>query len=326
MSSGPTFPPLDNTLGAVAIGAIVSTFLFGIGTLQTYHYFNKYPEDSSRLKSAVAIVLFELGHMISTWHLIYVVTVTFYGQLQHLQVPPHSLETAMFFLGCIILTYYFANRIRVFSGRWLIPAICWTLVGLRVMVIFAMMGIQWVQPNIQTLQVKFRWLMTISLSLGMTADTGITLSMCYWLWQARHSGFARTKKMVNMLLVWTKLEWPPRGHFKFGNFFSFLADVSLGVASGMFLILFLSRNDLTWFAFFLVQAKLYSNAFLLSLNGRKRLRGSGKVLGISAGSTALGQRISDGNRGVVIEMSKVVETDARMSKDLEHGRDTDLRG
>ncbi|KAJ6492310.1 hypothetical protein C8R45DRAFT_1096324 [Mycena sanguinolenta] len=312
MSTVPTFPPLDSTLGAVAIGAIVSTFLFGIGTLQTYHYFNKYTEDSTLLRSAVAIVwLLELGHMIATWHLIYVVGITFYGQIQHLEVPPHSLDMVVFFLACVILTVqcFFANRVRLLSRKWLIPVICWTMTALRVILILAMMGFQWVQPNIETIQVKFRWLMTTSLSLGMAVDTVITLSMCYWLWQIRPSRFQETKRMVDVLLVWT-VE----------------TGVATCVTGGMFLIFFLSRHDLTWFPFFLVQAKLYSNSLLVSLNDRKCLRGSGNVLEISVRPTTHGQGVPEGNRGLVIEMSKRVETNGNMSKDLEHGGDAELMG
>ncbi|KAF7371228.1 Saposin B-type domain-containing protein [Mycena sanguinolenta] len=310
MSAAPAIPPLDSTLGAVEIGGITSTFLFGIETLQAYHYFNKYPGDSLFFEVAV-VWLLELAHTISTCHVIYAVTVTFYGQLQHLQTPPHSLEMTIFFYGCVLVVVqcFFANRVRVFSGKWLIPVVCWTLTALRVTATFTMMGIEWVHPNVQTIQVKFRWLMTIALSLGMIVDTVITLSMCYCLWQVRHSRFGRTERLINTLLVWT-VE----------------TGAATCVTTAMFLILFLSRNDLAWLPFFLVQAKLYSNSLLISLNGRKRLRGSGKIVEISAGSTTLGQSIPEGNRGLVIEMSKIVETETSMSKSMEHGRDTDLRG
>jgi hypothetical protein len=55
MSGPPALPPLDGTLGAIEVGGIVSTFLFGIETLQVYHYFRKYPGDALLLKLAVCI-------------------------------------------------------------------------------------------------------------------------------------------------------------------------------------------------------------------------------------------------------------------------------
>jgi hypothetical protein len=55
MSGRSALPPLDSTLGALEVGGIVSTYLFGIETLQVYNYFRKYPEDSLLLKSTVCI-------------------------------------------------------------------------------------------------------------------------------------------------------------------------------------------------------------------------------------------------------------------------------
>ncbi|KAJ7871572.1 hypothetical protein B0H13DRAFT_2554470 [Mycena leptocephala] len=235
---------------------------------------------------------------------IYAVTVTF-CKPQHLQVPPYSLEMTIFFAALIyvVVQFYFANRVRVFSGRWLIPVICWILTILRVTGNLTMMGIQWANPNVTTLQVKYRWLMATALSLGVTVDVVITLSMCYWLWRARQSRFEPTRRMVDTLLVWT-VE----------------TGVSTTVASAMLLILFLVRSDLAWFPFFLVQVKLYSNSLLVSLNGREGLRSSTKILELSSGS--FGQSAATGgNRGMVVEMSRITETDAAISKDLERGRD-----
>jgi len=57
--------------------------------------------------------------------------------------------------------------------------------------------------------------------------------------------------------------------------YEFLTETTLlTTASGiMQLILFLTRrHDLSWEMFFLIQAKLFSNSMLASLNGRKRFR------------------------------------------------------
>ncbi|KAF7358642.1 Saposin B-type domain-containing protein [Mycena sanguinolenta] len=297
MSAPTAIPPLDSTLGAVEIGAVVSTFLFGIETVQAYLYFDKYPEDTAFLKSLVAATwIFELGHTIATWHAIYALSVTYYAQPQHLESPPHSLTVTILFSAFIyvVVQSFFANRVRVFSGKWLIPVVCWTMTGLRVTATLSMMGIQWADPKVTILQARFRWLLTLALSLGMAVDTVIMLSLCYCLWTVRHSRFKQTRRMIDALLVWT---------------------VETGVATcfttGMFLILFLARNDLTWFPFFLVQAKLYSNSFLVSLNGRQRLRDSGKMIDISVGSLA--QTNPQPSRGLVIEMSKVVERETSIS-------------
>ncbi|KAJ6473898.1 hypothetical protein C8R45DRAFT_1012060 [Mycena sanguinolenta] len=307
MSALPAIPPLDSTLGAIEIGGVVSTVLFGIVTLQAYYYFSNYQEDSVFLKSLVAAVWFcELGHTISIWHTLYAVTVTFYGQLQHLETPPRSLEMAVFFSACILVMVqsFFANRIRVLSKKWLIPVICWALAVSKGTTTMGIVAVEWVHPDVESIHVRLKWLMPLALSFGMMGDTVITASMCYCLWQVRHSTFTRTKRMVDILLIWT-VE----------------TGLATCVISTVFFILFMTRNDMTWFALFLVQAKSYSNSLLASLNGRHRLREAGKILEMSSGPTTLGQNVSERNRGLVIEMKKIVETDTSMSKDLEHGRD-----
>jgi hypothetical protein len=46
-------PPLDNTLGAVEIGGVLATFLFGLATLQTYNFYHQFPSERSVLKWTV---------------------------------------------------------------------------------------------------------------------------------------------------------------------------------------------------------------------------------------------------------------------------------
>ncbi|KAJ7856030.1 hypothetical protein B0H13DRAFT_1547533, partial [Mycena leptocephala] len=51
------FPALDGTLGAMEIGAILGTFLFGIETLQTFNYYRRFPDDSKLLKATVTTIV-----------------------------------------------------------------------------------------------------------------------------------------------------------------------------------------------------------------------------------------------------------------------------
>ncbi|KDQ56637.1 hypothetical protein JAAARDRAFT_36115 [Jaapia argillacea MUCL 33604] len=69
--------PADETSGALLIGGLISFWLFGIQTLQTYIYFDRYPDDSLRLK---AMVLFlcavDTLHSICIAHMLYYFTIT----------------------------------------------------------------------------------------------------------------------------------------------------------------------------------------------------------------------------------------------------------
>lgn len=53
----PVIPALHDTIGAVQIGSVVGTYLFGIETLQAYYYFRHYPTDAKWIKAMVRIAL-----------------------------------------------------------------------------------------------------------------------------------------------------------------------------------------------------------------------------------------------------------------------------
>ncbi|KAJ7113829.1 hypothetical protein C8R44DRAFT_795847 [Mycena epipterygia] len=260
MSATPAIPPvsvLNGTLGSIEIGGIVGTFLFGIVTLQVYNYYRQYPGDSGPLKLLVAVIWFlELGHAISTWHAIFTLSVTFYGQPAHLSDPPDSIQTTLLFSAPIyaLVQLFFANRVRVLSGRMLLMVVCGILTFLRFMCSVAMLVITYID-GLAIVQKQYRWLMATGLSLGATVDIFTALSMCVCLWQLRRSMFHRTKRMADIIIAW-----------------SIETGMATSGASFIQLFLFLTRDDLIWFPFFLITARLFSNSLMVSLNSRQLLR------------------------------------------------------
>jgi hypothetical protein len=55
MSASPKVPALDldGTLGDIQIALVLATWLFGIGTLQTFNYYREFPKDPKILKGLV---------------------------------------------------------------------------------------------------------------------------------------------------------------------------------------------------------------------------------------------------------------------------------
>ncbi|KAJ6595541.1 hypothetical protein DFH09DRAFT_1357495 [Mycena vulgaris] len=302
----PEFPPFDDSLGAIQIGGICSTFLFGIGTLQTFYYFRQFPKDSALLKGTVALIwVLELGHTVACWHALYSMTVTFYCQPQYLAHPPHSLQVTILFSAPInaIVQIFFANRVRVLSGRWLIPTICWLIILLRAACTFALFWIILNIASLSALKAKWEWLVATGLCLGVAVDGIVAISMCYCLWNARESRFEHTKRMVDTLILW-----------------SIETGMVTSGTSIVMLILFLARNDFSWFPFYLILAKLFSNSLLAALNGRQRFRSHPEKNGQAffdlqfASSTRTRTRPTiqpsiSRNRGVGIELSQVAQSD-----------------
>ncbi|KAJ7923634.1 hypothetical protein B0H13DRAFT_2316345 [Mycena leptocephala] len=87
-------PALDSTLGAIQVGGVVSTYLFGIETLQAYYYFRKFRADSVWLKVMVAVVwLLELQFGMR----FIAPPLRFMASHSICKDPPLSLEMTIFF-------------------------------------------------------------------------------------------------------------------------------------------------------------------------------------------------------------------------------------
>ncbi|KAJ7802558.1 hypothetical protein B0H14DRAFT_3884498 [Mycena olivaceomarginata] len=155
---------------------VLGVFLFGIETLQTFNYYRRFPKDSNLLKAAVAFVwVLELGHTISALHALYLQTITFYGQPNHVLSPPLSEDITILFAGLIytVVQTFFANRVRVLSGQWYIMALACVLGLLR------FVGHMWIAALLlkyvrATIILEWRWLVTTSLSLDLNEDQNLS--------------------------------------------------------------------------------------------------------------------------------------------------------
>jgi len=293
--TAPAIPALDGTLGAIEIGAVVETFLFGMLTLQTFNYARTYPDDSVFLKALVSLIwLLEVAQIACAWHGLYSVTVTFYGQPQHISNPPPTLRFLACFTGTLTLAVqsFFAFRIRALSKRWLIPVLCCVL-----NILAFVLGIMTVPGQLEhgysSVETKGRWLAAASSAIVPTANTLTAGTLCYYLWdtmrlQQGFGKFKQTRTMVVTLIIWT-LE----------------TTIITSVMSIIQLILLLSRGDMAWTTFFLIHGELLSNCMLASLNGRQRFRGA---IVSDTGVLIAGSENPGGTNVTVVRMNHMTET------------------
>ncbi|KAJ7114858.1 hypothetical protein C8R44DRAFT_984227 [Mycena epipterygia] len=260
-SSAMSAPALDGTLGALEIGTVLGTFLFGLLTLQTFNYYRQFPEDSKTLKITVAVLwVLELAQSICALYGIYNITVTNYGEPPNNFIlnPPQSQILTIFFSGTIeaLVQIFFGNRIRVLSGRAYIFFLCIVLAILGFVCDMILLAAFWI-PSGGYAQVaaKEHWEVLTTQIVSPAGDMIIALSLCYWLWRVRDTEINRTRRMVDTLILWTCE--------------TTLVTSGAGIVQ---LILFLTRKDLAYIAVFLMQPKLFSNAMMASLNGRARFR------------------------------------------------------
>ncbi|KAJ7358308.1 hypothetical protein DFH08DRAFT_1075450 [Mycena albidolilacea] len=295
-ASPPATPPLDGILGAIVIGAVVGTFLFGIGTLQTYHYYRRYSSDSKALKTLVGALWFmELGHSISIWHTLYQIVVTFFGQLPHILNPPHSVSMSVLFaaLSTGAVQTFYAFRIRRLSGHWFIPIICFLLTAARFSFNVLMLITFWTSSSgFELMKTRLHWAMISVSSLAPSVDILTAGSLCFYLWKIRSRGghIGQTRTMLDTLILWS------------------VETTTITSAAGILqLILFLSRPDLAWMALFLIQPKLFSNSILAHLNGRQRFRKAPTVHNLM-GSGNYDPRVATQDVGVVFRMETISES------------------
>ncbi|KAF7304053.1 Saposin B-type domain-containing protein [Mycena indigotica] len=261
-------PSLDSTAGPILIGAVLSTFLLGVASLQSFHYYRLYSSSGAAKALVGAVWCIEVGHSVAMWHAIYGMFVTFYGQIGHLADPPHSIAFTVLFSAIInlLIQSYFALRIHTLSRSWLIPSICSSLTLARfVFNMFMLVGF-WRSSGFVVFQTSLRWLMLCVSVIGPCVDVLTAASLCFYLWKLRETmleenEFAMvrdTRRMIDRIIVWS------------------LETTSITSAAGVLqLILFITMPDnLAWSAVFLVQPKLFSNSMLAHMHGRKQLKAS----------------------------------------------------
>ncbi|KAJ6578430.1 hypothetical protein B0H19DRAFT_1253669 [Mycena capillaripes] len=283
-------PALDGSIGVTEIGSVLATFLYGIETLQTFNYYHQFHKDPWFLKTLVAVIWFlELGHTICTLHAVYSTTITFYGQLQYVFNPPRTLYLTIWLSSTINAVTFFAIRIRLLSKQWPVTILCCTLNVARLACNMGLIAVCWNSTSFLILETRLHKLMTAASSIGPCVDIIIATSLCYWLWRMRASNFKYTSTMVDTLIIWT-------------------VETTLitSLAGIMQLILFLTcPGDVSWIAFYLMQAKLFSNSLLASLNGRQRFRADTQPQ--TSGVVVVPTSESRSN-GLVIGMVRMTET------------------
>ncbi|KAF5380329.1 hypothetical protein D9757_007963 [Collybiopsis confluens] len=93
---------LNNTLGAVFLGIVGATFLFGVTTLQTYLYYHHYDRDTHLHKIAVAVLwLLDLIHLVFIIHAVYYYAIKGFGDFARLGSVVWSVKVS----GVIHISY-----------------------------------------------------------------------------------------------------------------------------------------------------------------------------------------------------------------------------
>ncbi|KAF8209215.1 hypothetical protein K438DRAFT_1811943 [Mycena galopus ATCC 62051] len=261
MSAATLLPnaPLDNTMGSMLLGVIVSAVLYGISLLQCLFYFTRYGRDPLYLKILVASTLIlDTLHLSLVIHTVYHYLISNYYENDSLLVMVWSVSAEALptgFTAGLVQSFY-AHRIWKMSQHNLFV----TGFILLVVVVNTACGTAWVVLALRagTYQrlLQISWLTITINALSTAADVLITSILCFMLQRTRPASL-ETETMVNRLILFT---------INTGLLTSLCAIASL-------ISLILAPRTLIYASFYFCIGRLYSNALLASLNARAVIRG-----------------------------------------------------
>lgn len=117
MSASPKVPAidLDGTLGDIQIALVLATWLFGIGTLQTFNYYREFPKDPKILKGLVRFLARDSHTISNAW----------FGAGRKYLVRPSFLRSYRFLIYIIFLLVFLQNRFLELGHT----IVCWHAVS-----------------------------------------------------------------------------------------------------------------------------------------------------------------------------------------------------
>ncbi|KAJ7052232.1 hypothetical protein C8F01DRAFT_1261948 [Mycena amicta] len=249
------------TLGAVLIGTLLSTVLFGVTTMQSYLYYMHFPADAAMIKATVAFVwVCEAAHVGGISHTIYTWLVLDYGHPERLLGRAPGSMAAFVLLTVIIavcVQIFFSYRIYVLSKSRIIPYFTFALSFVRLGMGLAIFSLTLQTSTLAELSAKYQWLLLTMWSLSAVEDITITVSLVYWLWAQKGTVHKQSDAFLDKIIMWT---------------------IETGVVTSMFTVVMLicfhvMPTNLVWMGLFAIEARLFANSLLASLNSRSVLRG-----------------------------------------------------
>ncbi|KAJ7052236.1 hypothetical protein C8F01DRAFT_1376124 [Mycena amicta] len=264
----------NSTLGAMLIGTLVGAVLFGVATMQTYVYWTRFPDDHCAIKATVCFIwLAEAINVGLISHTLYTFLVLDYGHPERLlQRPPRSIIGYAFMTPIIAVTVqvFFSYRIYVLSKSRIIPFLAYMLSFVRFAFGTALLAVSLGVSSVNEFVTKWHWLGLTLWSLSAAEDVLITATLVYLLMQQRRGVHKSTTAFLNKIIMWT-------------------VETGLLTCSCSLVTVFLFHtmpSNFIWLSFSIIEARMFSNSLLASLNSRsilRALRDRSNILSLSNG-------------------------------------------
>ncbi|KAJ7448043.1 hypothetical protein FB451DRAFT_1567393 [Mycena latifolia] len=249
---------MDATYGAMFIGVLFATFFQGVLTLQTYIYYEAFPDDPVGIKALVAGVwILDVAHLVLISQTCYHYLITSWGNNAALLVStqPGDLHLILVGIATAVCQGFFLLRIWSFSKK------NWALIGILGAACLATLGLETamsVQMSQMASVAAYSSLTSEAVAvfcLSVAVDVAIALIMIWYL-RAGETSFNRTTFVIARLIQYTVATG--------------LATSALAVGC---LIAYLTRpHTFIFIAMHFSLGRMYTNALLATLNSRRNLR------------------------------------------------------
>ncbi|KAH6909009.1 hypothetical protein BKA70DRAFT_1426160 [Coprinopsis sp. MPI-PUGE-AT-0042] len=249
-----------DTFGAMMVGVWISMVMYGITSLQSYYYFQHYPNDRKSTKILVAVLwILDTLHVVLMCHAMYYYLIDNFGNPGPLAFGNWSLISSVTvnIIIAFIVQSFFTQRIYTLcrQRKWLVTGV----IGFFVFAHFAF-GIETVvfiyikKEFTRIREISFYAAAPFAVTV-VISDVLISTALCKFLNNSR-TGYADTNSLINRLMV-----------------FSINRCLLICVVAVVELIVFIVKpKSLYVFAIDFIVGKLYVNALLASLNSREALR------------------------------------------------------
>ncbi|KAG0709143.1 hypothetical protein DFH29DRAFT_216194 [Suillus ampliporus] len=270
-STQDVIPQLDlgNTFGALFIGAILATMLFGVTNIQAFIYFQTHRDTGKTFYKLAVILLWILDalHLVLIVHAIYYSLVTNYGNIAVLPVLVWSSKAQIPVDMLIIwgVHFLYIHRIWIVSkGRSrALPITLGIIVFLGSGVPISLTW-ETFQCHLFTDLIRIAWATYSTLGITCFLDVLVTSSMCYLLATSR-TGFSSTDSFITNLIGYT---------------------ISTGCVTSIFsltaIITFaVMPNNFVFLGVEFIMVKLYVNSYIALLNTRYYVQANAHNIGPS---------------------------------------------
>ncbi|KAJ8514860.1 hypothetical protein ONZ45_g7648 [Pleurotus djamor] len=297
---------VDNTMGAALIGSICAAMLYGVSSIQTWYYFDRYATDMWYIKYLVAGVwVFDTIHQALITHTVYYYLVTHYADPAELGKIVWSILAEVLFnsLICLLVQGFLAMRVWRMSNKnrpLTFVVVCLVLAEFVCSVAFTVKSLGLKNHTWAELGELKGLSMTVNI-LAAAGDALIAASLVYLLQRSR-TGFKKWvhfPDLIESVLSWlitssTFPYFPPNSipvpvprYLDFATFFGIRSDTMISrlivftVNTGLFtsicacaslVSILVWGNTLIYVAFYFSLGRLYSNSLLATLNARQEIR------------------------------------------------------